>query len=131
MRSYSPAGQRRFRISSGTEDYFLGTFYFNRGQYFFPHAGVTSLCPPTNPANPPSIDCAPAADNSSKFAAYRLHVGDDPLLFEGGAMQTWRNGDERGCPWPSSPQSASRASEHATAPDLIVNASSFALVYEW
>jgi hypothetical protein len=25
----------------------LGTFYFDKGQYFFPEAGVTSLCPPT------------------------------------------------------------------------------------
>ena len=58
------AGKPRFRISSGTEDYFLGTFYFNKGQYFFPQAGVTSLCPPTTLGNPPSIDCAPAVTMS-------------------------------------------------------------------
>eukprot|EP01044_Picomonas_judraskeda_P042466 COSAG03_NODE_21871_length_298_cov_0.773869_1_plen_68_part_10 len=64
----------------------LGTFYFDKGQYFFPEAGVTSLCPPTVPTNPPSIACTPPTTNESKFAAYRLHVAGDPLLFEGGAM---------------------------------------------
>ena len=29
MRSYTPAGKQRFRISSGTEDYFLGTLYIH------------------------------------------------------------------------------------------------------
>ena len=134
MRAYSPTGEQRYRISSGTEDYFLGTFYFNKGQYFFPHAGVTSLCPPTNPANPKSIACNSSqwADNSSKFAAYRLHVGEDPLLFEKGAVQTWRNGDERGCPWPASPfVKKAKANLPRAGSDAKVNASSYALVYEW
>ena len=133
MRAYSPAGERRYRISSGTEDYFLGTFYFNKGQYFFPHAGVTSLCPPTTPTNPKSIACNASqwAGNSSKFAAYRLHVGSDPLLFENGAVQTWRNGDERGCPWPASPFAKKAANRPSTGDDPKVNASSYALVYEW
>ena len=30
MRAFTPAGEQRYRISSGTEDYFLGTFYFVR-----------------------------------------------------------------------------------------------------
>ena len=125
MRSYSPNGEARFRISSGTEDYFLGTFYFNKGQYFFPEAGVTSLCPPTVQTNPPSIACTPPKTNTSKFAAYRLHVAGDPLLFEGGAVQTWRNGDVRGCPWPSGPTPPAKGD----AP--VVNATSLALLYEW
>jgi hypothetical protein len=125
MRSYSPSGQERFRISSGTEDYFLGTFYFDKGQYFFPEAGVTSLCPPTVRTNPSSIACTPAQNNGSKFAAYRLHVGGDPLLFEGGAVQTWRNGDVRGCPWPS------KGTEPTKGDAPVINASSLALLYEW
>ena len=102
----------------------LGTFYFDKGQYFFPEAGVTSLCPPTVPTNPPSIACTPPTTNESKFAAYRLHVAGDPLLFEVGAMQTWRNGDVRGCPWPGG-----GAPPKGDAP--VVNASSLALLYEW
>ena len=91
----------------------------------FPQAGVTSLCPPTVATNPPSIACTPPRDNASKFAAYRLHVAGDPLLFEGGAVQTWRNGDERGCPWPSA------ATPPAKGDAPVVDASSLALLYEW
>lgn len=35
MRAYTPKGDHRYRISSGTEDYFLGTFYFNKGEALF------------------------------------------------------------------------------------------------
>lgn len=79
MQSYSPSGEARFRISSGTEDYFLDTFYFDKGQYFFPEAGVTSVYPPTAPTNPPSV-AAPCG----------------PFSREGP-----RKGDVRRCPWPS------------------------------
>ena len=40
--------QDEWKLSSGTEDYFLGTFYFDKGQYFLPLAGVTALCPAPN-----------------------------------------------------------------------------------
>ena len=100
-----------------------------------PCSQVTSLCPPTARDNPASIACTPRADNASKFAAYRLHVGDDPLLFEGGSLQTWRNGDERGCPWPASPLAKPPAlaplPHGRAAADAVVNATSYALVYEW
>ena len=76
------------------------------------------------PTNPLSIACTPPTTNESKFAAYRLHVAGDPLLFEGGAVQTWRNGDVRGCPWPGG-----GAPPKGDAP--VVNASSLALLYEW
>ena len=104
-------------LSSGTEDYFLGTFYFDRGQYFFPLAGVTSLCPqPKDGAHrPPSRGCTPAADGSVAFSAYRIHAGDDPLMFESEGLQLrWRNGE---------PGHGGAAAS--------VNASSFGLVYVW
>ena len=125
MRAYKPAGEQLFRISSGTEDYFDGTFYFNKGQYFLPQAGVTSLCPPTAVGNPPSIACTPKADNSSRFSAYKFHIAGDPMLFETGLLQTWRNGDERGCPWPKAAEEGQPQLGNA------VNVSSLALVYEW
>lgn len=131
MRGWTPAGAPRFRLSSGTEDYFLGTFYFNKGQYFLPQAGVSSLCPPTNPGNPESIDCSPRPDNSTKFAAYRLHIGDDPLLFERGAAQSWRNSDLRGCPWPTPPYRRWVRHRRDVPASGVVKASSLALVYEW
>ena len=95
----------------------MGTFYFDRGQYFFPLAGVTSLCPqPKDGAHrPESRGCKPAADGSVAFSAYRIHAGDDPLMFESEGLQLrWRNGEPG----------------HGGAAAL-VNASSFGLVYIW
>lgn len=102
-------------ISSGTEDYFLGTFYFDKGQYFMPLAGVTALCPePNDGAHRISVGCVPAVDKSVKFSAYRLHASADPLQFEDGMAATWRNGE---------PGHGGHAG--------IVNATTFTLVYEW
>ena len=102
-----------YLISSGTEDYFLGTFYFDRGQYMNPLAGVTALCPqPNKPMQ--SYGCTPAKDGSVAFAAYRVHAGHEPLLFESdGFVLTWRNGEPG----------------HGTA--VAVNASAFGLAYVW
>ena len=110
--------QDEWKLSSGTEDYFLGTFYFDRGQYFTPVAGVTSLCPqPEDGAKrPASIGCTPARNGSVAFSAYRVHAGTDPLGFgsDEGLSVTWRNGE---------PGHGGRAEP--------VNASAFALVYVW
>merc|ERR1712072_782449 len=89
-----PSSAEPYLLSSGTEDYFLGTFYFDKGQYMFPLAGVTALCPqPADGApRPPSIGCSPES-GINRFSAYRLHATSDPLLFEGGLAATWRNGE--------------------------------------
>mmetsp|Transcript_1368 Transcript_1368/g.2702 ORF Transcript_1368/g.2702 Transcript_1368/m.2702 type:complete len:344 (-) Transcript_1368:173-1204(-) len=109
-------GGGEWLLSSGTEDYFLGTFYFDKGQYFFPLAGLTSLCPqPADGApRPPSIGCTAAADGTVFFSAYRVHPTADPLLFDGPFAVSWRNGE---------PGHGGRAAA--------VNVSSLALVYEW
>ena len=114
--SSSSSSSSPFLLSSGTEDYFLGTFYFDKGQYFLPLAGVTMLCPQPHDgaSREPSIGCTPAADGSVKFSAYRLHPTADPLLFEHGMAATWRNG-EPGHGGGSVP----------------VNATTFVLMYEW
>jgi hypothetical protein len=68
---------------------------------------------------------------------YRLHVGGDPLLFEGGAVQTWRNGDVRGCPWPGPPLVGGDDGGDSVGVGRIhddtgvVNATSLVLMYEW
>ena len=42
FRGMTPAGDRlKILLSSGTEDYFLGTYYFNKGGYENPVAGMT------------------------------------------------------------------------------------------
>ena len=99
----------------------------SRRQYFLPLAGITSLCPqPSDGApRPPSIGCVPKPDGSIGFSAYRVHAGHDPLTFEGeraapangtarGLAVWWRNGEPG----------------HGHGP-VAVNATSFALVYQW
>eukprot|EP01052_Picozoa_sp_SAG31_P044579 SAG31_NODE_7827_length_1588_cov_1.549362_2_plen_300_part_01 len=46
-----------------------------------------------------------------------------------GSLQTWRNGDERGCPWPVSPTATGGGQAEGHLAN--VTASSLALVYEW
>merc|ERR1712032_355559 len=95
-------GSLRSTISSGTEDYFLGTYYFNRGKYANPVAGLTDL-----------------DKNTQQFSAYRI-FDSDPLYFEDGLNLTWRNGDPyMGCDL------------NKNSPSHPVLASSYALVYEW
>lgn len=65
-------------LSSGLEDYFLGTFYFNRGLYHLPAAGLTHK-----------------DEATSSFSAYRYH-DDDPLAFSEGFRLTCRCGERRG-----------------------------------
>ncbi|MBV9673698.1 MAG: LacI family DNA-binding transcriptional regulator [Verrucomicrobia bacterium] len=43
MRAYIGGSQEAFSLSSGLEGYFLRTYYFNRGVYHLPAAGVTHL----------------------------------------------------------------------------------------
>ena len=60
FRAYGPNGDLRMLLSSGTEDYFLGTYYFNKGKYATPIAGLTNL----------------NEKNKTTFSAYR--VGGPP-----------------------------------------------------
>ena len=67
-------------LSCGTEDYFLGTYYFNRGLYHLPLAGLTHKEEPKN--------------GPSRFSAYRFH-DEDPVIFQNGFRLAWRNGEEK------------------------------------
>jgi hypothetical protein len=75
MRAYLNGAKSPLLLSSGTEDYFLGTYYFNRGTYHYPMAGVTHLDTKTN-----------------TFSAYRFHE-QDPIIFRNGLRLVWRNGE--------------------------------------
>jgi D-arabinan exo alpha-(1,3)/(1,5)-arabinofuranosidase (non-reducing end) len=91
MRAYVNGANEPLLLSSGTEDYFLGTYYFNRGMYHLPLAGLT------HKEVEPSGAC--------QFSAYRFHV-EDPLIFQKGWRLVWRNGEEKagkpyGSPQPS------------------------------
>ena len=78
MRAYVDGGTDPLVLSSGLEDYFLGTYYFQRGKYYTPVAGLTHM---------------DAKDHS--FSAYRFH-DDDPIFFEKGLRLTCRCGEKAG-----------------------------------
>lgn len=78
MRAYIGGKKSPLLLSSGLEDYFLGTYYFNRGRYYTPVAGLTHL---------------DAKEN--EFSAYRFH-DDDPVFFSNGLKLTARCGDTVG-----------------------------------
>lgn len=75
LRAYIGGAKSPLLLSSGMEDYFLGTYDFNKGRYYTPVAGVTHLVP------------------DSEFSAYRFHEAD-PVLFTGGLRLTLRDGEE-------------------------------------
>jgi hypothetical protein len=75
VRSYLNDGKDTLLLSSGLEDYFLGTYYFNKGRYTNNIAGLTHL------------DL-----KQSEFSAYRFH-DDDPLFFQNGLRLTCRVGE--------------------------------------
>lgn len=76
MRSYTGGSTDPLLLSSGLEDYFLGTYYFNKGKYYTPVAGLTHFNP-----------------GEHEFSAYRFHE-DDPIFFHDGLRLTTRCGDK-------------------------------------
>lgn len=76
MRAYLNGEKTPTLLSSGLEDYFLGTYYFNRGRYANALAGLTHLDKKQN-----------------TFSAYRFH-DDDPVFFQKGLRLTCRCGEE-------------------------------------
>lgn len=75
VRAYLGGSKTPLMLSSGMEDYFLGTYYFNRGKYYTPVAGLTHLVP------------------EREFSAYRFH-DRDPLFFQNGLRLTIRAGEQ-------------------------------------
>jgi hypothetical protein len=102
LRAYMDGAKEPLLLSSGTEDYFLGTYYFNRGMYHFPIAGLTHK--------------EQAADGTCRFSAYRFHE-DDPIIFQKGFRLAWRNGEEKDGKTYGAPQHS--------------RATSYVWLYEW
>jgi hypothetical protein len=67
-------------LATGTEDYFLSSYYFDAGVFAQPLAGALTL--DTN-----------GDGGAHRVAAYRVHTGADPIVFEDGAAVVWRVGD--------------------------------------
>lgn len=76
MRCYLGRSTTPQYLSSGLEDYFLGTYYFNRGLYHLPQAGLTHK-----------------DETKYSFSGYRLH-DSDPILFQSGFRLTCRCGEK-------------------------------------
>ena len=76
LRAYIDQKTNPLPMSSGLEDYFLGTYYFNRGLYHNDIAGLTHLNEQTN-----------------SFSAYRFHE-EDPVFFNTHFRLTCRCGEE-------------------------------------
>ncbi len=77
VRAWLGTGREPLLLSSGMEDYFLGTYYFNRGRYYTPVAGLTHLVP------------------DKEFSAYRFHERD-AVFFPDGLRLTIRVGESAG-----------------------------------
>jgi hypothetical protein len=78
VRAYVGGSKEPLMLSSGLEDYFLGTGYFNKGPYITPVAGVTHFNP-----------------TEKEISAYRFH-DVDPVFFQSGLRLTCRCGEEIG-----------------------------------
>ncbi len=76
VRAYLDGIDEPLMLSSGLEDYFLGTYFFNRGAYTYEVAGLTHKDP---------------SDHS--FSAFRFHE-EDPLFFQKGLRLTCRCGEQ-------------------------------------
>lgn len=74
VRAYIDGAEDPLMASSGLEDYFLGTYYFNLGTYQNEVAGLTHL-----------------SKEDKSFSAYRFHE-EDPIFFQRGLRLTIRCG---------------------------------------
>ena len=78
IRAYREESDEPMFVSSGLEDYFLGTYYFNTGRFYNRLAGLTHL-----------------DKEEREFSAYRLHE-DDPVFFQHDLRLTNRCGEKIG-----------------------------------
>ena len=75
MRAYVDGSTEPVLLSSGLQDYFLGTYYFNQGRYANNLAGLTHL-----------------DVKNRTFSPYRFH-DQDPVFFNSGLWLTCRCGE--------------------------------------
>ena len=105
-------------LSSGTEDFFLSAYYFNRGTFHHDNSGLTYIS--TNPVG--------------VMSAYKFFE-NDPLLFSKSFELTWRCGEtintNSGCPddWPPPGPTISHSDYTPKLADTVVT--TYAWVYEY
>ena len=110
-------------LSSGTEDFFLSAYYFDKGVYHTDDAGLTYT------------------DGKSTMSAYKFFE-EDPILFTKSLRLVWRCGEKLdgtdGCPsdFPPPTEKASKPSQRANfdvnqMTDVVTNVTAYVWVYEW
>lgn len=105
-------------LSSGTEDFFLSAYYFNRGYYHFENAGLT-------------LKMSPGIVSAYKF------FENDPMLFTSSFKLMWRCGETRdgkdGCPSDFPPgKTHERRGEDVKSPLLSnTTVSTYTWIYQW
>lgn len=108
-------------LSSGTEDFFLSAYYFNRGLFHFDNSGLTFK----------------SSSPSSAMSAYKFFE-NDPLLFTKSLELIWRCGEtlntNSGCPtdWPPPTPAELPADLRGSSPKLTDTVvTTYAWVYEY
>ena len=102
-------------LSSGTEDFFLSAYYFNRGTFHHENSGLTYK------------------SNPGAMSAYKFFE-NDPLLFSKSFELVWRCGEtinsNNGCPndWPPPSQTNDKPSGTTHLPKL---ANTLVTTYAW
>jgi hypothetical protein len=76
IRAYLGGNAEPLFLSSGLEDYFLGTYYFDTGRFYADMAGLTHF----------------DKKDQKSFSAYRFH-DQDPVFFQNGLRLTNRCGE--------------------------------------
>ena len=105
-------------LSSGTEDFFLSAYYFNRGLFHFENSGLTFK------------------DNSGIMSAYKFFE-NDPLLFTKSFELIWRCGEtinvSEGCPsdWPPPGPSRGQPRGYSSPKLSDTVVTTYAWVYEY
>lgn len=102
-------------LSSGTEDFFLSAYYFNKGLYHFDNSGCTYK------------------GEKGTMSAYKLFE-NDPLLFSKSLKLSWRCGESRdgqdGCPSDYPPPKSSP--KEVEVPQLAnTTVTTYTWVYVW
>ena len=113
VRAYIDGKKKPLLLSSGLEDYFLGTYYFNRGLYHTPLAGLTHL-----------------DKDDHSFSAYRFHE-QDPVFFAHGLRLTVRCGEKVDGVLAESPAPDRLPDGHVFGKPRATTYTTYVWVYEW
>ena len=114
VRAYIDGSETPMWLSSGTEDFFLSAFYFNKGQFYSDNSGLTYF------------------ESPGAMSAYKFFE-TDPVLFTKSFRLLWRSGEKVGGGFEDCPNDFKSPSGHSDASPLLETAlvTTYTWVYEW